>query len=611
MLFGALLFMTPFCSRAGEQPFASDCATVVASGWKHRVWSIYPIEKLKANETLALAPCAERLELTVAQNERESFVLALRSDVPLRDITLLHAPDRSDFPMDIQIHRLGYVYVSEPSGTHIKQKMPYPTGTGEYPDPVLIGTSTARPNRNTQFLVTLHVPRSVPPGCYDTRLVIRFRHEGWMPVQQKPETVVHVRATVRSFALPMQTPLFNTSVASWHMLPAWLNRPDIQRDLLQTFSAANQAPDPLPSPRIQRTKEGTLTVDTTAWERAAEAVLENGHASHLFLPVWSHSPDGSMQGVYFLWHYPAVTNQHWQGATICRSDGALTDDFRKLFGAYLQQMYAVLMRRHWLDRIYITTMDEPYTYHLHDAARHLDTPENNYRVISNFVQFVRHTAPGLRTFATADPTPALNGLIDLWCLRNLKHAAAARERADNFGERVIFCDNYRTLIDYPAISARSLGWLAWKLGASGWLTYETLGDFTRTWEGPCFVYPSFGSGSVWGMGQLFYPDPSGSGRIATSLRWELMREGCDDYAYLWLLRERLQHLPASYQTHADVHAAKALLDSSAEAVVGGSGDVETDSTEPAPNATRTRIPHELRKQIGDLIERIDAIQHEQ
>lgn len=258
-------------------------------------------------------------------------------------------------------------------------------------------------------------------------------------------------------------------------------------------------------------KEGALAVDSGAWEREAADLLESHKVSHLFLPVWSHQKSGEMQGVYFLWHFPAVTKQRWFGAVICDEQGALTAEFKSRFGAYLKHMHAVLERRGWLGRVYITTMDEPYTYHLHDESRAKDTPENNYRVIGNFVRFVRETAPGLRTFATADPAPGLNGLIDHWCLRNLRHAAQARERAEQFGETVTFCDNYRTFVDYPAVSARSLGWLAWKIGANGWLTYETLGNFTQAWEGPAFVYPHFGGGTVWGMGQLFYPDPTGSG----------------------------------------------------------------------------------------------------
>ncbi len=500
----------------------SETATCVASGWKHRVWAVYPVEK------------------------------------------------------------------------------------GDIPDPLLEGGGDARPGRNMQFLVTVTVPREAKSGRYAGTVTLRFRREGWMPAEKDTSDSIALSVVVRPFALPEVSPLLNTCVASPHALPEWLNRPELLAALRRDFVAHQQTPDPLPSPVVRREKDGTLSVDSAEWERAAAALLDEGRAAHLFLPVWSSQPSTPLQGVYFLWHYPAVTNQRWFGALICGEDGALTEDFRKTFGAYLKHMHAVLTRRGWLGRIFITTMDEPYTYHLHDGKRDRDTPENNYRVIGNFVRFVRATAPGLRTFVTADPTPALNGLIDHWCLRNLQHAAEARERAAKYGETVTFCDNYRYFLDYPAVSTRSLGWLAWKLGASGWLTFETFGSFTTAWEGPAFVYPHFAGGMVWGMGQLFYPDLGGRGGIAPSLRWELMREGCDDYAYLWLLRERMNNIPPGQRENPSAQEVRTLLECAADRVVGGSGDAETASTTAAPNAQSNRIPHELRQRVGDLIERLNV-----
>ena len=586
---------------------AAETSALVVEGWRRRVWSIYPVEKLKADDVLPAEPKAGGVALTAARGEAEPFVLALRSDVPLRQVEVVCGELRTAGgatlkAADFLVKRLAYTQLDAPSGTGIKMPMPYDTGSGAIPDPLLDGTGDARPGRNLQFLVTVNVPREARPGRYEGAATLRFRREGWMSADQAGPDRIPLTVVVRPFALPEVSPLLNTCVASPHALPDWLNRPETLAALRRDFIAHGQTPDPLPSPVVRRGQDGTVTVDSAEWEAAAAALLDEGKAAHLFLPVWSGYQKGVLQGVYFLWHYPAVTRQRWFGALICGEDGDLTAEFKQAFGAYLKHMHAVITRRGWLGRIYITTMDEPYTYHLHNEDRARDTPENNYRVIGNYVRFVRAAAPGLRTFATADPAPALNGLIDLWCLRNLKHAAEARERAAKYGESVTFCDNYRTFIDYPAVSARSLGWLAWKLGARGWLTYETLGAFTEAWEGPAFVYPNFSGGLVWGMGQLFYPDVRGRGGIAPSLRWEMMREGCEDYAYLWLLQERFNRLTAAQRESAAAQKAQALLATAADHVVGGAGDAETSSQAASPNAQRNRVPHDLRRRIGDLIE---------
>ena len=608
--FPIILLLGLLCSSASfADTHAAKAATLIVEGWKHRVWSLYPVEKLKADENLPTQNTSDRVALTAARGEFEPFVIVLRSDVPLRAVRVtcgdLHGAGGATLgAAAVTVRRLAYIHVDMPSGTGIRQALPYETGTGEFPDPLLLGGGDARPDRNLQFLVTVQVPRDAKAGVYAGTVKLQYTREGWMPADKDTADNIPITVAVRSFALPETSPLLNTCVASPQALPAWLRTPAALADLHRDFAAHSQTPDPLPSPVVKISKGGALTVDSDAWEQAAAALLNDNRAAHLFLPVWNAQRTGEMQGVYFLWHYPAVAKQRWFGVLICDSHGELTADFQRSFGAYLKQMRAVLTRRGWLGRVFITTMDEPYTYHLHTADRAQDTPENNDRVIGNFVRFVRATAPGLRTFATADPTPALNGLIDHWCLRNLNHAAEARERAVKYGEVVTFCDNYRTFVDYPAVSARSLGWLAWKLGARGWLTFETLGSFTEAWEGPAFVYPHYNAGLVWGMGQFFYPDVSGEGRIAPSLRWELMREGCEDYQYLWLLRERVNGLSAAQRGSAAAREAQALLATAADRVVGGTGDLETASQNAAPNAQSNRVPHELRRKIGDLIEQL-------
>ena len=83
-----------------------------------------------------------------------------------------------------------------------------------------------------------------------------------------------------------------------------------------------------------------------------------------------------------------------------------------------------------------------------------------------------------------------------------------------------------------------------------------------------------------------------------------MREGGEDYAYLWLLRERVNGLPAGQRESASAREAQSLLATAADRVVGGAGDAETSSHAAAPNAQSNRIPHELRQRIGDLIEQL-------
>ncbi|MBX7211479.1 MAG: DUF4091 domain-containing protein [Verrucomicrobiaceae bacterium] len=573
-------------------------ADLVTEGWQHRVWTVYPVEKIKADEEVAAAPKLDAITISAARDEREPFVLLLRPDVPLREVGIVvsdlkQADGSLIAATQISSRRIGCVFIDEPSGTRIKQPMPYPTGTGLFPDPLLDNKGDVRPKHNLQFLVTVHVPRDARPGAYEGELRLKFRKESWMPATLPTEDVIKLRVNVRSFALPEHSPLLNTSYANLRELPESQRTPERVAAMQRDFIEHRQTPEPLiPSPRI-KIDQGVLTVDSRAWEDAVEGLFASG-GTHVMLPVWGFYPEPAFaQGLYFLYHYPAVTTQKWLGATICAKDRTLTPEFRQLFGTYLKHMHGVLKQRGWLDRAFIGTMDEPYTYHLSD--RENDTPANNYDVVRNFVAFVREVAPGLRTFCTADPVEGLIGSIDHWCLRNLDHAAAAKERAEKHGEIVTFCDNYRTFIDYPAISARSFGWLAWRIGARGWLTYETLGAYRTAWEAPLLVYPMFSGATVWGMGQMFYPEPL-TGAPLRSLRWELMREGCDDYEYLWLLREALKSKPNA--------EAQKLLDTAAQSIVAGGGDAETMAKARTANASSNQTAHQMREKIAGWIEKL-------
>ncbi len=605
----------PSLVQAEASARVSQSAAVIAEGWHHKVWLVYPPEKVKADDGLPDTPKLERIQIFAAQGEYEPFILLIRSGVPLRGVRVefedLKGPGGAVLAAaNFGFRRVAYVYVDEPSGTRIKEAMPFETGTGLYPDPLPTGEGVARPDRNLQLWVTTYVPRGTKPGVYEGVVWVRFRKEGWMP-EGKVETAIRlpISLRVRNFALPEPSPLLNTAFFS----PNWLSRERRDASWLRAFYrdfvSHHQIPEPvLPSPVLRQNKDGTMSVDTTEWEKTAAFFFEELRASHLFLPVWGMHPEPTMmQGIYFIWHFPAAAKQRWFGPFICDDRRELTPEFRRLFGSYVSQMAGMLKRRGWLDRVYIATMDEPYTYHTSD--RQLDVPANNYELVRNFVKLVREQAPGLKTFVTGDPVPELEGYIDHWCLRNLKHAAKARERAARSNEVFTFCDNYRTLVDFPMVSARTLGWLAWKLGAQGWLTYETMGGFPTAWEGPVTVYPMFSGATVWGLGQMLYPEPTTAG-VVPSIRWEMMREGCEDYEYLWLLRQRLAGLSQEQAQRLGgaardaAAAAHKLLETCADEVVGGSGDPETSSVAGRPNTQSNLVTHKLRSRVADLIEEL-------
>ena len=195
--------------------------------------------------------------MSAARGEVEPFLLLRRPEVPLRGVearlsalvgpggTVISAPAAP-------ARHLGYVFIDEPSGTRMGQKMPFSTGTGLYPDPLLAGAAEVRPQRNLQFWVPVSVPRDAVAGVYKGEVSLTCRKEGWMPEQSGLPLRLPVELTVRGFALPEPSPLRNTAYFSTGQLPKERLSPEWLEGLYKDFAAHRHTPEPLlPSPRLR------------------------------------------------------------------------------------------------------------------------------------------------------------------------------------------------------------------------------------------------------------------------------------------------------------------------------------------------------------------------
>jgi len=97
-----------------------------------------------------------------------------------------------------------------------------------------------------------------------------------------------------------------------------------------------------------------------------------------------------------------------------------------------------------------------------------------------------------------------------------------------------------TVMDRPGIEARIIPWLAWLERIDGLAYYSTTDWSPNPWTQP---WLNDGNGDAF----LFYPPRDNSiafnacnaqsNRLVTSIRWELLREGMEDYEYFWLLNK--------------------------------------------------------------------------
>ncbi len=570
-------------------------------GWRLKSWATYPFERYEAAE-LPTGPSGRIDEIRVLRGECECFGVVVRGDSPLRDVKVeivRAGSDEGASDLGVTVWRMGYVHVDEPSGSRMSGNMPFSTGRGDFPDILLESRSgVLRVGRNLQFLVRLETDRGTKPGRREVELRLRYRREAWMPSDQPTEHRMPLAVNVSPVAVPERSPLLNTTYLSPSKFSLGdLSEPE-RRKHLRMFARSRQTPHPiLPAPRVT-VRGDRLEVDSGAWESAVTELLDEVPDAKLFLPAWASYPDPRLQGVYFVHHLPASISQKWFGVAVCGVDGSLGESFKNLFAQYLRHFQKVIERHGWGDRFSLATVDEPYTAHTSDRAR--DTAESNFRLVSELAALYHEHAPLVRPFVTGEPMDGIAGLerVGHWCVRNLGKVARVQEFARKHGAWVTICDNYRIGTDFPAVAPRTLGWLAWSVGARGWLTFEALSGFEDAYEGSVLTYPMVHGPSVWGMGQLFYPTIGQPG-LVPSLRWEMMREGAEDYELLTELAGRLAKGGTSEEW---VARATEILGKEAHRLAGGVGDPETMSGMKRENPRFQAEVESVRRRAIELLE---------
>jgi len=246
-----------------------------------------------------------------------------------------------------------------------------------------------------------------------------------------------------------------------------------------------------------------------------------------------------------------------------------TPQYENIYGKLLRTVDDYLAQRGWLDRAYTYWYDEP--------------APDDYPFVVKGMDLIHRSDPRLRRLLTEQYDPALAGHVDIWTpIFPAFDVSWARSR-QALGEQVWWyvCTGPKSpypnnFIDHPGIEHRLRFWMAWQYGVQGDLywdtTYWTNDDvfppprLQDPWSDP-MSYNYYGSIGIWGNGdgRLLYPPRAWSdGRTRVegptpSIRLELIREGIEDYEYLWMLRDAADRLEAIGGDRSLVNAARDLV----------------------------------------------------
>ncbi len=283
-------------------------------------------------------------------------------------------------------------------------------------------------------------------------------------------------------------------------------------------------------------------LDCTAWDKAVEQALARWHFNTFQLHV-----SGLGSGTFEGHDTPGLQGFH-EGSR----------EYDVMLKSYLGGLDQHLRERGWQDKAFVYWFDEP--------------EPSQYDFVRRGCEKIKRFAPGLRRMLTEQPEPALYGGPDLWCPLSpgfdAAHAAERRKAGEHFwwyiccGPKAPYATEF---IDHPGTELRVWLWQTFQRRIEGILIWESVWWTSPTayadpqhpqnpWEDPM----SWVSGAAplqkrqgWGNGDgrfLYPPEACANGRPAApvldapvdSIRWEMLRDGLEDYEYLVMLRSALE-----------------------------------------------------------------------
>ena len=559
--------------------------------WCEAAWKVAPSRPAPQEKSSTAS-------LAAARNDREAVQIVLRPGKELKQLTaaagVLSGPGGATIPAEnVQVLRVYYHYVHTPTDKMGVQ--------GEWPDalPPLNKPLDLPTGKNQPLWVLVHVPKDAPAGDYTGAIALTA--EGW-------SAVVPLRLHVWNFALPERNHidtafgLSTNRIFRYHRLTADADKRRVFDMYLKSFSdhrISPYGPTPLDRIRVKFVPEADpprADVDFSAFDAAMQRAVEQYHVTNFRLHI-----EGMGGGTYERRYEPKIGGF-----------GEKTPQYQAMFSSYVKQLEEHLREKGWLKMAYIYWFDEP--------------EPKDYAFVRAGMERLKKYAPGLQIMLTEQPEEALVGPVDIWCpvSPNYKHDQAEQRRAhgDRFwwyvccGPKAPYCTLF---IDHPATELRVWLWQTWQRDITGVLVWAS-----TYWTSPAEFpdkdhpqdpykdpmgyrshYDKAGVKQYWGNGdgRFLYPPltaatPGASGSEpvieppVSSIRWEMLRDGIEDYEYLWLLRDLIAKKRSSL-TAEQAKAYESLLE--APAVI--TDNMTNFTTDPRPI-------HARRAAIAETIEQL-------
>ncbi|MGL6194326.1 MAG: glycoside hydrolase domain-containing protein [Thermoguttaceae bacterium] len=523
------------------------------------VWWAEPDWKIPQTASRDTTLEEKPIKIFAAKNDTESFQLVFNDSVSsdnektapdfIVTSSELTGPNGAVIPKEnIELRIPYYHYVENPTDK---------TGVQDYWADALVPFDkpvSMSANKNQLVWVTVRVPEEAKPGVYTGKLNTPFKQP------------INYELHVWDFAIPKKNTVETAWGLGWNRVFQYHNCKTEQEqraviDLyLDNFDKHRISPYILtPLDPIQVKWNATATppcaeLDFTAFDKEMERVLAKYNFTNFVI-----QPQGMGGGTFHDRVEPQIA-----GFT---KD---TPEFKAMFKSYVSQLEKHLEEKGWLDMAYVYWFDEP-------------DPKDYEFVAQGFGRLNKY-APKLRRMITEQPSDEFiaelkkaDTNINIWCPVSFDYDATecGKRLADDEKLWWYVCcapkEPYCTLFsDHPGTELRVWFWQAFQRNITGALVWESVWwtsdtAFPDSAQNPYLDPMSYVSGysvpigtkQFWGNGdgRFVYPPldaavpgmNDGKAVLASpnsSIRWEMLREGIEDYEMLVLFENVLKQREA-------------------------------------------------------------------
>lgn len=502
-----------------------ESAQLLRSGTFGTIWAESENRKVLPSTTPPKNKKAEPLSISAAGGEYESFQLIFTPNRDLKDVNWSWNAPTGPAPLSaaqLRCRNVEWIPIEKTTG-------PY-GHTGLNPDPLTDALPCQiEKGQNQAFWFTLHIPPNQPAGIYSAILKLT--------IEEKQAAEIPLTLTVRNFSIPTKPSIETRSQFRSQLV---LNREQGGREevlthYMQNFYAHRTECHP-PGRFNLRLNDQRAELNMDECIQYLHLAKKLG-STRLFIPCLWIEHGGS---------HKMPRNAKWQGITIFENDEmtALNPAFEALFRDFMTQLCQRLRSEELFIRPTVKFIDEPV---FSDPA--------TINGIKTLATLMLDIEPQLTIRTAANyPHPDLTGLIKYWNLhtdawdRNQHYIEAARKA----GCFISVYNNAVNLPEHRFLRVRLWPWLLWKYQVDG--SYSWWG--TVCWRGEAVDPWTAGKSN---SGILLYPPrtPEENGPI-DSIRWELLREGLEDYEYMRLTSDLVQQLENQGNSRAAQIGKKAL-----------------------------------------------------